>query len=1468
MKIKVTLRRDGVPDRDLVVTADAATTVGDLGRHLRLADPDHAPTPAEAQQEMTVGLVRDRVRPLDPRTPLAESPLRSGATVAVLPVGAPVAGGPTGDLADAVAVATVVEGPDAGTEFPLRSGTNIVGRQRACEVRLNDQMVSRTHARLNVTDHVEVIDLGSANGVELNGSLVNRQVVAAADRIKVGDTVLTVRITRSVAPQAVSESTTVGFIRSPRLAPQFAGQEFEVPELPQRQELQPFPMLMLVFPILMAGVMYLVTRQLTTVIFTGLMPLMMISSWWEQRHRAGKATKAALAGFRADVANLVAEADELAAQEVADRQGEHPAAEQCLVAAAQRSPLLWTRRPKDWGFLELRAGLGTCPSRSSVKLPTGKNGIREMLAEAREATAHLAHVAPVPVVIRPSQTGGMGVAGPRSAAVAAVRALVVQAAALHSPADLAITLVTGSRSGQDWQWLKWLPHVDSPWTPVEAAHLASTPGGAAALVTALETLVAQRAQEQHPEQVPAVLLVVESEAPVEFGRLVDLAETGWPVGVQILWVAPVVEQLPAACRTFLETSTAEQSAVGYVHDASLVTPVATESVTADEALAFARSLAPVVDLGARNEDVSDLPRSIPFLAMDGYEALGDQPDAVIERWNQNHSILTGPRAGEPVHRESSLRAAVGQSAGHLHHVDLRSDGPHALVGGTTGAGKSELLQSWILSMAANYSPQRLTFLLVDYKGGSAFADCVKLPHTVGMVTDLNPNGVQRALRSLAAELRYREHVLGQAKAKDLMALEKRGAVDAPPSLVIVVDEFAALVQEVPEFVDGVVNVAQRGRSLGLHLILATQRPAGVIKDNLRANTNLRMALRVADEADSTDVLGSPEAAFFDPDLPGRAVSKTGPGRLVPFQTAYAGGHTGSGPAAPDIQVRALTLDAGLGWEIPEPLLPPRPAPGGASDIARVVHSIQGATVLAQLADPRKPWLPDLPGRVDVLTLEQPLDRPGQLAFGLVDLPDEQDQAPVVFDPDKEGNLAIFGASGAGKSTAMRTLAAVAGLSFGYGPTWVYGLDFGSGGLGMLESLPTVGDVIPGTDDERVRRLLRWLAGVIDDRTNRYKTVNADSVTDYRQLSGQADEPRILVLLDGVGAFLKAYESEPGWVDRLVDIAAKGRPLGVHFVVAADRAGALPTQLAATIQRRLVLRMTTSDDYDNLAVPRAVLSPDSPPGRGIWGTAEVQVAVLGSAADLGGQAAELARAGAWMVEQGAPQAPGIPRLPETLPLETLPAALGEQVVIGIGDATMGPLGVLPEGTFVVMGPPASGRTTALRTLTRAVLRARSNAHAYLFTLDRRSPLLREDLWTGRALGVDDGQLLADQLAAELAGDLVGPVVIVVDRVSEWSGSMAETALEALIKAAVRAGAFVISDGEANAFSRSFGLEAAANASRVGFALQPDSGDGAGFGVRLPLRLNKADFPPGRGFLFRAGRAELGHLALVRADSRSE
>ncbi|MEO7447991.1 MAG: FtsK/SpoIIIE domain-containing protein, partial [Humibacillus sp.] len=923
------------------------------------------------------------------------------------------------------AVVSIRSGPDAGREVQLSRGTAYVGRGRGCEVQLTDESVSRKHAKLVVQEVVEVVDLGSANGITAAGQQVARAQLKSGDIVRLGETELEVHlhgdgaVSRPGSGVLSGDAGTVSFSRSPRVAPLFEGQEFQVPELPERGKGNPLPLIAMIVPLLMGAVLFAVTKSPYSIIFMLMMPLMMAGTYMEARRQQKKDFVQAMIDFKEDIGLLSDRIRAMADTEVGVRRGEHPSGGDCLLAVRDRSALLWTRRRDGHGYGELRFGLGTRPSRSTIKMPAVGRSKAEAWLEVSDNLSGLEVVHDVPVVATPLVDGALGIAGPRRTSLDAARSLVLQAAALHSPAELAVCAFASGGSARDWDFLKWLPHTSSPHSPVDTGHLAGSTPACSALADALEDLIASTGAASPPKAAggagskggdpasgarerPTVLVLVESDAPIDRSRLVAIAERGHRHGIIVVWVAETQTLLPAACHTFLVVADDETSLAGYVHQGDEVRPVAVDRVSYDEAMAAARLLAPVVDSGVPVDDDSDLPRTVSMLTLAGTD-LARAEQAVVEKWGESRSILTGPFATAVLPRKpGNLRAVIGQSSQGTFSVDIRTDGPHALVGGTTGAGKSELLQSWILGMAAAHSPQRVTFLLVDYKGGSAFRDCVNLPHTVGLVTDLSPHLVRRALASLAAELHYREHLLARHKAKDLLELERRGEVDAPPSLILVVDEFAALVQEVPEFVDGVVNVAQRGRSLGLHLILATQRPAGVIKDNLRANTNLRLALRMADEADSDDVLGSSAAAFFDPGLPGRAMVKSGPGRLTPFQTAYAGGWTSDTPPPAELTVATLAFGAEKAWELPELSDGQEGEDPGLTDIQRLVATIRDAANTAELPMARKPWQPELQEVYDLAAVPT-ARRDSELVFGVADHPRDQEQPPIAFHPDSEGN---------------------------------------------------------------------------------------------------------------------------------------------------------------------------------------------------------------------------------------------------------------------------------------------------------------------------------------------------------------------------------------------------------------------------------------------------------------------------------
>jgi S-DNA-T family DNA segregation ATPase FtsK/SpoIIIE len=1458
MKLKFTLTGAGRPPVDLVATIDAATTVGELADYLIQADPAAPAFRTEALGTLTLGLVGADVRALDSRTTVGESGLRSGATVTLTRAGEAY----QDPQANAAAVVTVVDGPDRGREFGVRVGASIIGRERGSEIRLTDPLVSRQHARLNIADTVEVVDLGSANGIALGDSVVSRAVLRPGDTVRIGDSELSVRVLQ--APRAGADAAAVAFVRPPRLDPHYRGQEFDAPEPPENPRTQRFPIVPLLAPVAIGALLYLITRSLTSIVFVALSPLMLVGSAVESRLGGRALYRRQLIQWRADVRVLVEQLGQAIGIEAVARNRENPPLRECIEAVRTGGPLLWTRRPDDPGFATFKLGNGQQPSRNQVNRPDAKRAPRELFAELVEAMQPYAVVADVPVLAQPAEFGPIGMAGPRPTMLAAARALITQAAALHSPAELVIAGFASSPSAKDWDWIKWLPHTSSVHSPLTVRQLAATSAAATRLASELEELLAGRSARE-AAALPAILVLVEDDAPIEHSRLVELAEQGWRHGIYLVWLAGALAALPAACRTFVEveheTST---GAVGFVHSGEQVAPLTIELLDIDTAADTARRLAPLIDSGARVDDDSDLPRAVSLLTLTGPQ-LASSPEAVIERWSENRSILTGPFAPEqPARRAGSLRAVIGQAAGEPFALDLRTDGPHALVGGTTGSGKSELLQAWILAMAAAHSPQRLTFLLVDYKGGSAFRDCVGLPHTIGLVTDLSPHLVRRALTSLSAELRYREHLLAQHSAKDLVSLERQGVTSAPPSLVIVVDEFAALVNEVPEFVDGVVNVAQRGRSLGLHLILATQRPAGVIKDNLRANTNLRVALRMADEADSTDVLGSPQAAFFDQSVPGRAVSKTGPGRLVPFQTGYAGGWTTDEPPRPELLVEELVFGAGRTWDVLD-AADPTVAEQGDTDIKRIVDSVRAASTLAQLPTPRKPWLPELAAVYDLSDQARVPSRriDTELVFGVRDDPAAQAQPTVAFQPDRDGNLAVYGTGGSGKSTLLRTLALAAGFTVRGGPCHVYGLDFGARGLAMLEELPHVGSIVSGADHERITRLLGWLRSLIDDRALRYSRANAGTITSYRTAADAPDEPRILLLVDGIAAFRQAYEvgDRARWFDLLVNIASDGRPVGVHVLLSADRPNAVPSALGSAVQRRIVLRMADAQDYAVLGLPADVLAAASPPGRGLLGNDEVQVALLGKEPDVGSQARMIRAFASSMVRAGASIAPPIQRLPDSVPLATLPILDGSRPVFGLSSDSLSAVGFEPSGSFLISGPPGAGRTTAVRVLAEALRRAQPLGPRYLFG-GRRSALAALPLWTRAARGPADAQDLATALVAELSMAPAGsaPVAVFIENVSEFVGGPAEAALQDLAKACLAEDGLLVVEGETTTLSSSFGLLSYAKSSRAGLALQPDSADGTTvFRTNFPPRLNRAEFPPGRGLLVDSGQATVVQVA---------
>lgn len=681
------------------------------------------------------------------------------------------------------------------------------------------------------------------------------------------------------------------------------------------------------------------------------------------------------------------------------------------------------------------------------------------------------------------------------------QSLITQLATWHSPRDLQIHVRCPAASLAAWQWLRLLPHVLPQ--PDATPHIGQ------------ERLI------QAPDRTS--LLLTDGVAP--------------PSAPDAVVLALIDDDTPRTGRIV----TTEHGRVDSPEDIALDLPAPGQAEAAARALAAADgSLTSCVGLPAEV--------SLIELLRDVHGIDATDPDDVARAWSK-----------------ASDRVLLGKTAEGPWQVTLPADGPHALIAGTTGAGKSGLLQTFLVSWALARSPQELSYVLIDYKGGAAFSVCAGLPHTVGMMTDLDASLTARALRSLQAEIRRREQLLAKAGAADYAAYRAGGGTLA--RLVLVIDEFRVLADELPDFVHGLVRLAAVGRSLGLHLILATQRPAGVVSADIRANMDLRIALRLNDVADSRDVIDADDAARLDPTVPGRAVAQRSGGTRQLVQVARVSGHTPRIDAAPQV------------WSVDPLTGAPLPPAAGAQqdDLSRIAAAIRQVHERQGSPSPHRPWLPPLPSQIAASDYG-----PARTPLGLVDLPDEQRQAWSQWSV-ADGNLLIVGGPGSGRSTVLHTIA-----TSSREPVYLV-----AAAKTTVGEHPQVGAVIGFDEHARLHRLLTWL--------------------EARTASG-GDQPVRLLIDDWDSLQARTDAASLSLSDRLLAMMRDGPRAGVVTAVAGGR-GVVGGRVSGLAVRRLCLTSGGTDDLILLGVKPAQMPSVATPGRGLllpegW---EIQCAVPGSTA---------------------------------------------------------------------------------------------------------------------------------------------------------------------------------------------------------------------------------------------------------------
>jgi S-DNA-T family DNA segregation ATPase FtsK/SpoIIIE len=977
-------------------------------------------------------------------------------------------------------------------------------------------------------------------------------------------------------------------------------------------------------------------------------------------------------------------------------------------------PRMWERRPADSDFCHVRVGVGT--QRLATRLvppqigPLGQLDPLTVTALRRFLRAH-STIRDAPIAVALRGLAAVTITGEPTYARSLARAMICQLAVLHSPDRVLVAAAVSDRNRVDWDWLKWLPHNQHP----SAADNVGSVRMVYPTLVEVENALAGLLHDRSP--IPQLVIIVDGDAEGS-ERLVGRA------GVALVTIGKGCDGLTDAGGVSLRV-TDKGLAVG---DEVFARP---DQMDPDAALVCARSLAAY----RAGEPAGTTPGSPHWQHL---LSIGDPAEFIPK-------ILWDSRS-----QSDRLRVPVGTTSARASlELDIKEAaengvGPHGLCIGATGSGKSEFLRTVALGMLARHPPEALNLVLVDFKGGATFLGLESAPHVAAVITNLSHEAplVARMQEALSGEINRRQELLRAAGNLDGIAAYQRarraGAqLVALPALLIIVDEFSELLSQHPDFIDVFVAIGRLGRSLGMHLLLASQRLDEGRLRGLESHLSYRVCLKTLSANESRLALGTPDA-YELPNTPGIGYLRAGAATLIRFQTAFVSGPCVSKGQAvaplPAIPHRAKAVSAQRFTSAPAG--PVTPVCRGKTDANAPRTVLQ--TVVDRLAGYGPPahevWLPPLqaaPGLSDLLAESAP---ELTAAIGIVDRPFEQRRTPLTVDlRGAAGNVVVVGAPQSGKSTTLRTL--ITALAVTHDPRRVqfYCLDFGGGALTSLRSWPQVGSVAGRADHHLVCRMIDECRKIVASREALFRDHGIESMAHYRRLKAEHDPAcdrfgDVFLVVDGWASLCREFDTIEASVTAL---AAQGLSFGVHVVVAASRWAELRHALKDQIGTRIELRLGDPADSE-LDRRRARQVPEGKPGRGLSGDGLHMMIALPRLDGVTGNSG-LGEAGARVEEMlrrrhGSYAAPAVQLLPTHVDhpavVDRAADKLRARILLGLEDREIGPVAIDFERNqhLMVFGDGECGKTATLRTLCREILRTTTAAQAQLFLVDFRRTLL--------------------------------------------------------------------------------------------------------------------------------------------------
>ncbi|PLT31471.1 type VII secretion protein EssC [Peribacillus deserti] len=1082
------------------------------------------------------------------------------------------------------------------------------------------------------------------------------------------------------------------------------------------------------------------------------------------------------------------------------------------------SDRIWERSFESSDFLHVRAGRADVPSSYQVSASSSDVANREiddLLEQSQEMVNVYKKVEGVPLPIDLS-SGAVGFVGKDSIVKKELQQIIGQLAFLHSYHDIRFVAVFKEEEYQDWEWMKWLPHFQMPHS--YAKGLVYDEQTRDQLLSSLYQILRSRDLEEDKEKVrhvPHFIFIVTNPSLIAEHVILEYLEGSiGHIGLTSLFAADSKESLTEGIHTVIKYINEREGEILIQHNKADHTlfELDAHSMVGNER--FSRRLRSLDHQKGMNNSIPDM---VSYLQLLGVKEAEELP--IETNWNKNQS-------------SQSLAVPIGLK-GKKDIVELnlheKAHGPHGLIAGTTGSGKSELLQTYILSLAAHFHPHEVGFLLIDYKGGGMAQPFKNMPHLLGTITNIqgSRNFSTRALASIKSELKKRQRLFDAYEVNhinDYTDLYKEGKAKEPlPHLFLISDEFAELKSEEPEFIRELVSAARIGRSLGVHLILATQKPGGIIDNQIWSNARFKIALKVQDEGDSKEIIKNGDAANIT--LTGRGYLQVGNNEVYDlFQSAWSGAPYMEDTYGAEDEV-AFVTDLGLIQISNIAAQSNQGRKQKQTEIEAVVKEIIKVQKKLGIQKLASPWLPPLEDRLALSYKESDRYR---FKIGLKDEPEKQSQSPCEFHLVEDGNIGIFGSSGFGKSTTILTL--LMNFASQYSPEELiyYVFDFGNSALLPLRQLSHTADYFRFDEQRKIDKFLHIIKAEIEHRKQLFLEAE---VSNLKMYNSKAENPLPTQFI-AVDNFDLVKEEMQDIENQFTQIARDGQSLGIFMIISATRINAIRQPLMNNLKTKIIhYLMDSSEKYSLLG--RTTYEIEAVPGRALVKEEQTyltQIYMPASGKDdfqvLENLRQQIAKLNTKYKESRKPNS--VPMLPTHLNLKTLYGEYPVQtqdglIPIGLDEERVQPvyLNLKVNRHYLVVGQSRKGKTNSLRVMLDALLVQNVEEIGLFDAIDRglssyasqkkvRYLDSRDDI-TDFLLAMDElfevrSREYLDSLQANRVQELVfKPVIMMIDSISRFQQTVdakIQDKITGYIKHYSHLGFSLIAAGNANEFTKGF------------------------------------------------------------------